>query len=621
MSVSRIELRHLASFIECCDRPTLGAAARQIEVSASTLSAQLHALEINLGLELFHRRGRNLIPGGSAVWLYARAQRLLLAEEFLRLGTATVVPHNRIELHLDVACAGSVFGLTIVETIRAFHRIPGTPFVDLIFTHNDRPLSAMPPLPTSVSPSESSEILKLRHMIVSSESRTMPARLGTDEWAVICAGLGGAKVLPDTVMIPGLPEPLVTTIRQNPPEILRGRRLKPLDCRPQDICDLIHEMPDRGFVLPRAMVPLRLVGHSSVRLLPLVTDSALEIVRDGDREVPSLQDFLDALKERWAGLDSGAEPREFRPKLTVRQLRLFGLALRCGSLNTAARLAQVAAPVIPAQLGKLETGLSRKLLVRGHAGSEGTAFGKSIAPFCSGFVKAFDAILEERSKVAAEHNQSIRIGVPPSWGRDCLTTDQVADALSKFCIDHPHCRVEVIEGSRDLLHEGVRSGALNFALVGRADPQIGSVPVGNSEDVALIVNHRLRFQPADDHVSPTEIAGLPLIVAPEQLTMHRTFINQMRVLGAETAPVMRLGSIPLIVAMLRRMPLCSVLPTSVVQEELDAGVFNSFSLKHLIPRRRLWLIFSTERTLANVEKRLASKLKEAFGEAASDIGD
>ena len=79
-----MELRPLAYFLAACQRPSLHAAAAALGLAPSTLSASLRALEEEVGLPLFRRRGGGLYPTAAARWLYRAALPLLHAESFAR---------------------------------------------------------------------------------------------------------------------------------------------------------------------------------------------------------------------------------------------------------------------------------------------------------------------------------------------------------------------------------------------------------------------------------------------------------------------------------------------------------------------------------------------------------
>lgn len=117
MTTPKIDLSHLAAFITACDSISMSRAADAIGLTTSAFSARLHGLETRLGLKLFARHGRNMWPLPSAVWLYNRSVRLLLAEEFLRLrlrvrsGAEETI--RSVIIQLDEAYTGTYMALAV----------------------------------------------------------------------------------------------------------------------------------------------------------------------------------------------------------------------------------------------------------------------------------------------------------------------------------------------------------------------------------------------------------------------------------------------------------------------------------------------------------------------------
>ena len=54
-------LEQLRIFVAVAEREHMTAAARALNISQSAVSTQIKALEIDLGHDLFERRGRNLV--------------------------------------------------------------------------------------------------------------------------------------------------------------------------------------------------------------------------------------------------------------------------------------------------------------------------------------------------------------------------------------------------------------------------------------------------------------------------------------------------------------------------------------------------------------------------------
>lgn len=79
-----MDLRRLRYFVEVARSGSYRAAADRLHVAQPALWQQVHVLERELGLSLFRRSGRNVVPSQEGVELLEQAERLLAAAERLR---------------------------------------------------------------------------------------------------------------------------------------------------------------------------------------------------------------------------------------------------------------------------------------------------------------------------------------------------------------------------------------------------------------------------------------------------------------------------------------------------------------------------------------------------------
>jgi DNA-binding transcriptional LysR family regulator len=81
-------------------------------------------------------------------------------------------------------------------------------------------------------------------------------------------------------------------------------------------------------------------------------------------------------------------------------------------------------------------------------------------------------------------------------------------------------------------------------------------------------------------------------------------------------PIMDVGSLPLAIAMVRRLPVCTVLPVSSVQQDIGSGRLTAASITEDVIAGNLSVIFSGERTLSEAERTMIQSLVAVFGQQA-----
>lgn len=613
----KIDFPHLAAFVVGCDSPLMSHAAEKLHLKPSALSSKLSTLETQIGLTLFGRKGRNAFPLRSAAWLYNRSIRLLLAEEYTRFFSRSGGNHppSSIVLEIDVDYTWTSISYAIIAAIRSFHAKPGKPYVDLIFTGNSA-LGLQKTVPPLLPASASIGQIAIHHLAHKAHSEKSII-IAPDQWVSVS---NGPKKSPpqqtvfSDVMVPDLPSTLRNDIQAHQPGDFIAPRIFTTDRSLQDLGGLIDDIQKADLLVPGWMVPRRL-RSSKTGIQPFPGMPSCNVVADISANHRLLLDLIEEIRSHLNGVKPYDDATNFQPQISLKQISTVNLVLQTGSMANAARAAGRTAPMVPTQVEQIEDVLGMPLIARKKSGSSPTEHVTRLHPMFLGIERSFNDALGERSHIAAVFEQSIRVALPVSWSADSLTSECMAVALSRFHAEFPHCRIEVVEGPRDVLHRGILTGRFNIAIVGRVDPQVGSLPIGRSEDISLIVNRKANFSPKTERVTAEELRSVPLILAPSQLTMHQTLLTALAKSTVQLEPVMRLGSVPLIVSVLRRSPLGTILPASVMLKEIEAGIVDAFPLDHLVPPRRLWAIFSTASPLNKVERNLIGQIKEAFQRA------
>ncbi|WP_319531802.1 LysR substrate-binding domain-containing protein [uncultured Cohaesibacter sp.] len=621
--VPSIDFRHLSNFVQTCQSSSVTSAASKLNLATSSLSSSLRALEEQVEIKLFRRIGRHLYLLPSANWLFHWAVKILHEEAYAR--SMTQYPSDKLHVILVEFRLKTSIGLVskaLVRAIADMREAHPDLRIDYRFANESgfRWITSQEPHPNPRQPD----------IIVGYELEHPPSSIGAnsiktllaDHWVTVGAALDGTmendSALPstETLSVMKLGDQLIASLVADAELNGYKHRLRFLDELPIALPTLIAENPGTRFILPRSMLTKRL-GMSGVAVQPHSPELSADIqYRVGREDDAAIIDFIEAMRWHLENPDDGVI---FQPQMTYRQLRYFNQTSKCGSIAAASRAEKVAQPAMSTQIRKLEKVMQGPLFVRQSSGLEPTQLGDRLRRHAQLIESGVDRLFLERQDIASNTQSRLTIGLLPSSGHDSLMTEGVAKALTRFSKDYPECHLSIIEASSSELHQDVSNKVLNFAIVGNAQPQMARISIGKSEKLSLVANKSLGLE-AIKRISLSEISQLPLILAPRNLSMHAAALQEAANQKLTLKSVLEIGSVPLLIAMLRQAPLCTILPASAVRADLANGTVTATPVVEEFGQRQLLLIYSTERTLSNLERSLISFLREAFQERSDRFG-
>jgi len=367
-------------------------------------------------------------------------------------------------------------------------------------------------------------------------------------------------------------------------------------------------MPGSTFLVPQTMLGERLgmvQQHAQPLDPPLHSRISARLAAPHRDEAMA---FIGRLKEELAG---PAENPIFAPTLTARQICYFNATARSGGLTAAARAANVTQPTVSLQIKGLEVALGQKLFERSPSGMRPTRAGRLLAPLSLDLEARLSDISNNLRSIAASTRHSLAIGFLPSSGHDSAMTALLCDALTTLRHDFPDCRLTIIEDTNAALHDAVRSGDLNLAVVGSVIGTMPRVKLGPSELLSIIAHPSLGLG-GRKKISLAEACALPLVLGPRFLSIHAAFATAAADLRLPVNQVVEAGSIPIAIAMARRSPLCTVLPASSVRRDVAEKRLTSTPIAEGLSAGNLSVIFSGERELWPVERAAVRALAAVF---------
>jgi LysR family nitrogen assimilation transcriptional regulator len=608
-----LDFKSLNYFVVACEHESLGAAARELGIAPSTISASLKSLEAALGVPLFRKQGAGLALQPVAHWLYRAATSLLLIEAFAR--RRIVAPPEaaiaRLEINLSLRFAFGRFRAALARAIA--------------ITADDEPLTLVQPVWSMEEDAPFADVdavldfAERGTVTIEAVARGADPTLGEvflreDPWMQV-----RRRYAPSDLEIP-FADPAAPVgpaiVPRFAPAVLeqilgygstQGLELQVSGRAPGDWPQLLDDTPDRTLLLPASAVGMR-PGGSHAEATPLDPPVASTMVARTDGSALAVR-FAARLRR---ALEEGAPAPVLAPVLTERRLRYFNLAYESGRVSAAARVASVAQPALSQQLLKLETSLGVSLFDR-------KSFGLIRTPHSAAFAVS-TRLLERRLReleiggMAASIGDGgqLSLGVLPSVSHQGHLVNRIADAVIALRQRHPRMSVTIREAPNGTLKTWVQRGQVGLAIVETALSQMPRLPLDSSDELALIVDPRHHLLPPGP-VRLVDLARLPLALPTGLFGLRRLLDDAARDKDVQLRPRHEIDALTLLIALLSREAVATVLPASAVSQQLLAGELVAHPIIDPVIQRRLYVIYSADRSLAPAERELVRLLRDSLG--------
>ncbi|WP_157218405.1 LysR family transcriptional regulator [Flavisphingomonas formosensis] len=612
-----IDFRSLSYFVVACEQENLGAAARELGIAPSTLSASLKALETDFGGSLFRKQGAGLSPKRLAHWLYRAAVPLLLMEAFAcrRVAASPEAPITRLRVDVRLRFAFGQFRLALgkatAETARA---------EPLVLVDPQWPLETGAAFGTA-----GADMLGFDEdasVVVEAVARTADPAAGEialreDPWMVVSRNFGldeetggNGAVAAQRLVVPAFQPAVVDQLMAH----LRARRmtLQALDAAPGDWPQLLDEHSGCAFLLPESAIAPRL-GVARINATPLDPPLSATLVARTDGSATALR-FVDRLKAAFE--DRGPGP-VFEPILTGRRIRYFNLAYELGRVSAAARAASVAQPALSQQLHKLEDSLGTTLFDRRTFGLVRTKTSANFALATNLLDRRLRELAMSGSTASLIEGGRLSLGILPSVSHHGHLVNRITEAVLALREQYPAMSVAVREAPNGTLQNLVLGGRVGLAIVETALSQMPRLALDASEELAVIANPRYALLPPGP-VRLADLAHLPLALPTSLFGLRQLLDASARAAGIEIRPRHEIDALTMLIALLTREPIATVLPASAVMPEIVAGELSAHMIVEPTINRRLFVIYSGDRSLTPAERDLVKLLRLHLSSGAQE---
>lgn len=610
-----VELRTLAYFVTACRAESFARAAAELDIAVSTLSTTLKALGQELGLTLFKRSNNTLYPTAAGRALMRAAEPMLIAEMFARRHvTASTEPrpkHLVVDINLSFTIGGISKALRIA--IEKMSNERADVFVDPHWK-DEKDLPQLRPLANDWSGSDRFDLAiglgdagqrRTKHDTV----------LLSDPWVFALRMPAGTRVPPATaeliagrIVVPMLAPPLIEQAdRYFSRHRITGVRF--LNDHPGDLPRTIDDYPDAAVFVPRSLISARL-GLSNVVAVAAKDPPTMDVIARAS--APNAVTNLFTRHLKWA-LAGDRLARAERPLVSLRQIHYFNLIHRVRRISAAARGANISQPALSEQLRKLESSLGGTLFERNDDGVVPTAKGDRFARFATVIEAGFRRLSTSDTGAARLPGRRVVVGILPSVNQHGFLVNRITDAIIEVQAKYPTLKLVVQEAPNGTLQDWVIRGLVGVAIVETTLPHMPRLPLGSSEGLAAIAHASHGLLPPGP-VRLSDLAQFRLALPTNRFGLRQLLENAASERNLKIDPLMEIDALPMAVSLLARQEVCTVLPPSAVAREIESGDLTAHPIIDPPIARRLYMIYSGERTLSEPERSLVNTLRRKLSE-------
>ncbi|QPF87336.1 LysR family transcriptional regulator [Bradyrhizobium genosp. L] len=611
-----VELRTLAYFVTTCRATSLARAADELDIAVSTLSTTLKALGEDLGVSLFRRSNNTLYPTEAARALMRAAEPLLVAEMFARRHVATSAEARLRHLIVDINLTFTIGGVSraLRQAIDKIAAERPDVFVDPQWK-DERDFPHVTTLADDWGGVDRSHVTIGLGEAGYRKSRQETVLL-SDPWvfalrlpATTRKPPDAAELLSGRIVVPMLAAPLVEQAdRYFSRHKMTGVRF--LNDHPGDLPRTLDDYADAAIFVPRSLMSPRL-GLSNVVLVNPEHGLTMELVARSSEPNAATNLFVRHLK---AALATERPGRPERPVVSLRQMHYFNLIHRVRRVSAAARGANISQPALSEQLHKLENSLGGALFERKGDGVVPTIKGNRFARFAALIEAGFRRLSANDDGATLSQGRRIVVGILPSVNQHGFLVNRIADATIEIRARYPALKLVFQEAPNGTLQDWVIRGLVGVAIVETTLPHMPRLPLGSSEGLAAIAHRSHRLLPSGP-VRLADLAQLKLALPTNRFGLRQLLENAASERDLKIQPVMEIDALPMAVSLLARLPLCTVLPASAVAREIEGGDLVAHPIIEPTIARRLYVIYSGERTLSEPERGLVNILRRKLSES------
>ncbi len=292
--------------------------------------------------------------------------------------------------------------------------------------------------------------------------------------------------------------------------------------------------------------------------------------------------------------------------MDLKQLEYFVRVAEMGSFTRASISLDVAQPALSRQIRLLEVELRQNLLTRNGRGAIPTEAGKLLLEHGRGILHQVALTREELSASRGSLAGKVSIGLPPSLSK--LITVPLAQ---EFTRQMPQAQLTLTEGFSVLMHEGLRVGNLDMAVL--YNPEQSSdleTSTLHEDELALIspaatdtASKTRNSGKKSPSVNLRDVADLPLILPSRPNAFRILLEGEMMTIGKRPNVILEVDGLNAILNLVKEGMGHAVLPSYTLSNFDNASPFSVKAIHSPSIRSQLMLVWSARRPTTQTQKK------------------
>ena len=251
--------------------------------------------------------------------------------------------------------------------------------------------------------------------------------------------------------------------------------------------------------------------------------------------------------------------------INLRQLAYFSKVVEAGHMTAAAEQLKVAQPALGVQIRQLESELGVDLLVRHSRGVTPTPAGRLLHERAGRILADVEAIRREVTALAAEREDHVVLGVPPSIMM-LLGPTLLIDARAEM----PGVHLSLVEERSVVLMEALERGQINISFAWNVPEKPDIERIALLEEDLLLVTAPDEAG-GDGPVSLAEALRHDLAIAGERGVIRNIVQGEARRLSLPMKLAFEVHSVSAMKALIMRGGAATIMPFSLAPRELTSG--------------------------------------------------